>query len=323
MDAERIGVVVIGRNEGPRLGRALASVARFRDKAVYVDAGSSDGSAVLARNAGFEVLELRGGALSTAGAARNAGIEFLRRERPALECVQLLDGDCILEPGWIDAAASRLAARSETAAVFGAVRESSAGFFSWLFALERRLAPGEERSSGGNAFVRLTAYDAAGGFDPYLLAAEDADLWRKISSAGRALERLDRPMLTHESGVSRIIPWLRRLARQGYGVGQIMRRNKFSLHDELVRRGASLIVFGFLLPLLLVAGSATFGMRALILAVLFLFPYMNLYRTVRRRGCAPLGAAVYAATEVVAKLPQAAGVLLSLARNGARCAGSS
>ena len=47
-----IGVVVIGRNEGARLGQCLLSVTHLAATVVYVDSGSTDGSVALARNLG-------------------------------------------------------------------------------------------------------------------------------------------------------------------------------------------------------------------------------------------------------------------------------
>ena len=42
--SSEIGVVVIGRNEGERLHRCLASLSEFSGPVVYVDSGSTDGS---------------------------------------------------------------------------------------------------------------------------------------------------------------------------------------------------------------------------------------------------------------------------------------
>ena len=54
----QVGVVVIGRNEGARLTRRLASVQKYLPAVVYVDSDSSDGSQALAGSLGFQPLEL-------------------------------------------------------------------------------------------------------------------------------------------------------------------------------------------------------------------------------------------------------------------------
>ena len=78
MDREPvIGAVIIGRNEGDRLGLCLASVSAQIPHIVYVDSGSDDGSVERARMAGAEVVELDMTQPFTAARARNAGFEAL------------------------------------------------------------------------------------------------------------------------------------------------------------------------------------------------------------------------------------------------------
>ena len=45
----QLGIVIIGRNEGERLRRCLASVVGWEFAVVYVDSGSTDGSVKLAQ----------------------------------------------------------------------------------------------------------------------------------------------------------------------------------------------------------------------------------------------------------------------------------
>ncbi len=54
----QLGVVVIGRNEGPRLETCLTSLRAALPNVVYVDSGSSDGSVAFARSLGCRVVEL-------------------------------------------------------------------------------------------------------------------------------------------------------------------------------------------------------------------------------------------------------------------------
>ncbi len=70
----RSGVVAIGRNEGERLKRCLNSVSTA-DAVIYVDSGSTDGSAEWARSQGVAVLELDMTLPFTAARARNAGFQ--------------------------------------------------------------------------------------------------------------------------------------------------------------------------------------------------------------------------------------------------------
>ena len=65
-----MGVVVIGRNEGQRLERCLASLVGAAQQIVYVDSGSSDGSVQMARALGVAVVELDMTIAFTAARAR-------------------------------------------------------------------------------------------------------------------------------------------------------------------------------------------------------------------------------------------------------------
>src|SRR5437867_1091080 len=97
---KRIGVVVIGRNEGAHLKQCLESVLRQSDTLVYVDSGSSDGSIPCARALGVAVVALDARTRLTVARARNAGFEYLLSRYDELDFIQYLDGDCELVEGW-------------------------------------------------------------------------------------------------------------------------------------------------------------------------------------------------------------------------------
>ena len=58
LESQWLGAVAIGRNEGERLRGCLTSLAGRVRQVVYVDSGSTDASAELARSLGAEVVEL-------------------------------------------------------------------------------------------------------------------------------------------------------------------------------------------------------------------------------------------------------------------------
>ena len=95
-----VGAIVIGRNEGERLKRCLASLSAV-DTVVYVDSGSTDGSAQWAEEHGIEVVALDMDSPFTAAPARNAGFRRLQEIAPNVEYIQFVDGDCELVDGWL------------------------------------------------------------------------------------------------------------------------------------------------------------------------------------------------------------------------------
>ena len=54
----KVAIVVIGRNEGERLRACLDSLQGRSAVAIYVDSGSTDRSVEIAREIGFQVIEL-------------------------------------------------------------------------------------------------------------------------------------------------------------------------------------------------------------------------------------------------------------------------
>ena len=118
----KFGAIAIGRNEGERLLRCLASLAAA-STIVYVDSGSTDKSAERARNQGVDVLELDMSVPFTAARARNVGFWRLRETTPDITYVQFIDADCEMIEDWPIRAISFLNRNVEVGAVCGRLRE--------------------------------------------------------------------------------------------------------------------------------------------------------------------------------------------------------
>ena len=102
MTLEDVGVVAIGRNEGDRLKRCLASIMACARDIVYVDSGSTDGSIAAAVQIGALVVKLDLTRPFTAARARNEGYFALKSLQVRnMRFVQFIDGDCSLAPGWL------------------------------------------------------------------------------------------------------------------------------------------------------------------------------------------------------------------------------
>ena len=108
MDSNHIGAVVIGRNEGQRLISCLESLLNCIEYIVYVDSGSLDNSLQEAEKRGVKCVSLDMSEAFTAARARNEGAECLLKEYPKIDYIQFVDGDCELQPNWIDLAQSFL-----------------------------------------------------------------------------------------------------------------------------------------------------------------------------------------------------------------------
>lgn len=214
-----VGIVIIGRNEGPRLRRCLASVRHGAAAVVYVDSGSSDGSPVLAREAGVEVVELDRSKPYCAARARNAGYARLLALHPELRCVQFIDGDCELRRGWLATAIGLLDARPELAIAAGWLRERApeASIYNRLADFEWNFSgPGEVDAVGGIFMIRCAAFEDVGGFDETLAAGEEPELCQRLGRLGWRLRRIDREMARHDLAMTRFAQWWTRSTRNGY-----------------------------------------------------------------------------------------------------------
>ena len=219
-----VGVVVIGRNEGERLSRCLASTEMSLDARVYVDSGSRDGSVSVAHSLGFPVIELNPAMPFTAARARNVGFEWLSKAFPTLEFVQFVDADSVLQPGWIEEGAKFLREKGDVAVVCGALREldPSASVFNYLCDLEWQVPAGQISSSGGIAMFRCSAFRDHKGFREDLIAGEEPDLCFRLRRNGWSIFKIDSPMAIHDAGMTTIAQWWTRGRRSGHAAAQAL-----------------------------------------------------------------------------------------------------
>lgn len=221
-DSGVVGVVVIGRNEGARLVACLESAIGTGRRVVYVDSGSTDGSMKSARDLGAEIVALDLGKPFTAARARNAGYARLK-ESCAPEFVQFVDGDCEIAEGWIEKAASFLAARPGVAVVCGRRREKfpERTVYNRLVDREWATPVGEALACGGDALMRAEAFDAVGGFREGLIAGEEPELCVRLRATGWAVHRLDAEMTRHDIDMTSLGQWLKRARRAGHAFAEV------------------------------------------------------------------------------------------------------
>jgi GT2 family glycosyltransferase len=226
MHERRIGAVVIGRNEGDRLRVCIESFAGQVDRLVYVDSGSSDGSLELAQRLGATAVALDRSRPFTAARARNAGVDWLVANDPDIELVQLIDGDCELDPGWLNTARVALARLAHASIVCGRRRERfpEATPYNALCDREWDTPIGEVDTCGGDALVRIDAFTDVGGFSPELIAGEEPDLCFRLRNRGWKIYRIDAEMTRHDAAIHRVSQWWKRNQRSGFAYAEAWKR---------------------------------------------------------------------------------------------------
>ena len=277
----RLGIVVIGRNEGERLVACLASLPDTVP-VVYVDSGSTDGSPEAALAAGAEVVRLDMSRPFSAARARNEGLAHLDTVA-RVDFVQFLDGDTVLREGWLDAASGFLAAKGDAVAVAGRRRERhpEASWYNALCDREWDTPIGEADAVGGDALYRADALRAAGGFDPNVIAGEEPELCLRLRAAGGRVHRLDHEMTLHDAAITRFSAWWKRAERSGYAaaLGFLMHGRTGFRRRETLRP----VFWGLVVPAVALIGGLTLGWPVAV-AVLALYPLQWARLTWRMRA---------------------------------------
>ena len=293
-----LGVVVIGRNEGARLARCLASLGAgaTAPPIVYVDSGSSDGSVELARAQGADVVELDPSSGFTMARGRNAGMQRLLDRFPDLELVQFLDGDCELQPAWLESGQRAMRARPDAAVVSGRRRERhrDANIYHRLMDMEWDTPIGEVAACHGDAMMRVAFLRAAGSFDETLIAGEEPELCVRLRAAGGRILRLDAEMSLHDVSIDRFGQWWRRCLRSGHAEAQGAASHGW-LHDRAASRVLlSAWLWALFLPVAITLSALLFGPWALAAFLVYPLHTAKIALGRRRRGDTVADSLLYA-----------------------------
>ena len=298
---ESIAAIAIGRNEGARLVRCLASLQEL-SPVIYVDSGSTDGSVAHAQAVGAEVVELDMAAPFTAARARNAGLERLDEIAPDSAFVQVLDGDCELREGWIEAARAAIGSAPDIAIVCGRRRERfpEASLWNQLTDLEWAGPSGEVAACGGDALLRRQAISEVGGYPADMIAGEEPEMCHRLRQAGWRILRLDDEMTWHDAAMTRAGQWWQRSRRAGHTYAEGAARHGKGPERYKVTERNRAFFWGAGIPFVALAGAfATPWALVLLLA----YPAQILRLAVRGM---PIEQAVFL---TLGKLPEAQGVL--------------
>jgi GT2 family glycosyltransferase len=313
----RLGVVVIGRNEGARLARCLASIRAIPNR-VYVDSGSSDDSVALAEGEGVCVIELSEPPQFTAARARNAGIAHVLSADPETEFVQVVDGDCEVQAGWLAPALATLRSEPQLAAVFGRRRERhpELSIYNRLCDDEWDVPIGDAPAFGGDVLLRATALRQVNFYNPKMIAGEDPELAMRLRKDGWHLRRIDAEMTVHDAAMTRFGQWWSRTRRSGHAYGELANLHPDARDPNWQRSVHSILFWGCLLPTMLLAATisaltanSVVWLAATVLGLTWPMNMLRLARRERLRGLSPRVALASGVLLTVGKVPQFLGLL--------------
>ena len=291
-----VDAVVIGRNEGERLRACLASLQTQVGRVIYVDSGSTDGSADMARDMGAEVIRLDMAQPFTAARARNMGLAQVRAQ-----FVQFVDGDCAVDPGWISTAFGFATDHPGAVVICGRRRERfpGASVYNRLCDREWNTTIGPARACGGDALMRVANLRAVGGYRETLIAGEEPELCLRLARNGAEIWRIDAEMTLHDAAMTHFVQWWKRSRRAGHAFAEGAALHGAGPERDWVAETRRAMIWGGGVP----AMALLLGLlHPLGLAVLLLWP-LQVLRLIPRMG------AEAAFFTVLGKLPEAQGVL--------------
>jgi GT2 family glycosyltransferase len=277
--ASTLGVVVIGRNEGDRLRRCLASVRGKSNHIVYVDSGSKDESVSMSRAQGVSVVELDMSTPFTAARARNAGCRRLLEDQPTLEYVFFVDGDCEVVDGWLDTATRFLDQHRDVAVVCGSRTEKypDRSIYNMLIDMEWKVPAGETKFCGGDALMRVNAFQQVKGFRPDMICGEEPELCFRLRHSGWKVWCLDEQMTVHDAAIYHFGQWWMRAMRSGYGYARLVALHGGPPEWFCRRESRRIWAWGLCFPLVLMTLPLAIGWWALLLLTIIPLRVLRLF----------------------------------------------
>lgn len=215
---QSLGVIIIGRNEGERLRRCLASIVENVPITVYVDSGSTDGSTVLALQMGANVVALNIKDTFSAAKGRNAGYARLIEIAPDTEYIFFIDGDCELIDEWLQAGKEFLEMHTNYALTCGRLRERypERTIYNQLCDIEWNGEVGDIDACGGIFMIRAKAFSGIGGMNSSIIAGEEPEMCYRLRHEKWKISRIQQDMAWHDADITSFGQWWKRVVRSGH-----------------------------------------------------------------------------------------------------------
>jgi len=306
-----IGAVIIGRNEGQRLINCIESLESNIQHIVYVDSGSTDNSLQEAKNRNVNCISLDLNKPFTAARARNEGAKYLFEAYPDIGFIQFIDGDCEVQPDWIDEAYKFLLDNDDYAVACGRRRERfpKQSVYNQLCDIEWNTPIGDAKSCGGDALIRVSAFTQIAGYNSSLIAGEEPEMCFRLRDNGWKVVRLDSEMTLHDAAMFRVGQWWNRAKRAGFAYAQGYSIHGRSTDKYNYKPTISILLWGGFIPLSVILLSLLIEPLFLLLFVCYPLQIFRLSIKNISNNMTLKNAVSYAISNVCGKFPQFIGVL--------------
>jgi glycosyltransferase involved in cell wall biosynthesis len=303
---QKVGVVVIGRNEGQRLELCLDSIQRAEVPCVYVDSQSTDNSVDEAKKRNITSVVLDDSSPVNASRARNTGFATITELYPDIDYVHFIDADCELDSGWLPKAIAALDDDSSVEIVCGRLHEKyrNESIYMRLCDIDWYVPAGFVARCGGIFTVRKGVFSALEGFDTTLIAGADPEFCLRLTKGGGKVLALDADMGTHDSAMYHFSQWWNRCTKVGFGYANGAKWGSWQ------KQARSALVWGAALPLFILMGSLFISPLFLGLLGLYGIQIYRVYKSGIDIGTSnAYDKYLYAQFCVLAKFPEAKGVI--------------
>ena len=223
-----VSIIIKTLNEEKRIAAtiesALSALGEIPGEVVIADSGSSDRTIEIASRYPVVIAQIVPPARPSCGIGPQLGFQHSRGDY-----VCLLDGDMLLDPGFLGDAIRFLERNPRVAGVTGHVEEMQTANLEYArrvqrHAPENRIGPLDRMNGGG--LYRRSAIEQTGYLsDRNLHGYEEFDLGIRLRDAGWQLHRLDRRFVQHFGHTLNSYTLLMRRWRNKYlhGIGELLR----------------------------------------------------------------------------------------------------
>lgn len=282
-----LSIVIPAKNEERNIARSLDSLIKNisldNTEILLVDCASRDNTINIALKYPVKILQLKPSWIHSASAARYIGTLF-----SSGKYIYFIDSDMTLEAGFLEAAMDILSKDEHAAGVGGIGKEiylkndKEVGIEPNLY--KTKNAPKKVSFLGGSVLYLKEALVQAGGFNPFLMTAEEVELGARLRKKGYGLVSIPHPMIIHYT--SPIGEWeefeRKKKAKLFLGIGQALRVQCFSryLFEALVYYWQYLLYLMYILFVFIVAGAYLIKSKAFLEMVYIIpAPIILLYAT--------------------------------------------
>jgi GT2 family glycosyltransferase len=171
--------------------------------------------------------------------------------------VQFVDGDCKLVDGWLSKAHAFIESRDDLAVVCGRRSElhPTASVYNQMCDFEWNTPIGEAMACGGDALVRVGAFEAVGGFRADLIAGEEPELCVRLREKGWKIWRLDAAMTLHDAAMTRFGQYWKRAVRGGFAYAAVSQLHSSSSRGIWKKEMLRAVFWGGVLPVVICIGA--------------------------------------------------------------------